>query len=374
MPLHPPIEPYDTGVLTTDDGQALYWETCGNPNGRPVLYLHGGPGSGCSAGARRYFDPERYRIVLFDQRGCGRSRPLPTDPDVDLERTQTTQLLLDDIERLRELLAIPSWVVKGGSWGSTLALAYAQAHPQRVEALLLAAVATTTEREVRWITEDMRRIFPAEWDRFAEAVPAPLRGTRLVDAYATLLADPDPAVREHAAREWCRWEDVHVSLAPGHRPSSRYEDPAFRARRSRGPGSPAGTGSSGSWRCGCRRFVDDQLASMNHCHRRSGHDPTAGEETARRDAVWRDAAWARWHHRWPGRSTASACGSRAAPMSTTRSRSSTTPETPSVQVPLRGAAGLPATGPAPGPAGPATPPPTPRPAGVAVRLTTRRRQ
>ncbi|WP_226365069.1 prolyl aminopeptidase [Pseudonocardia sp. ICBG162] len=228
MPLYPPIEPYDAGTLTTVDGQALYWETCGNPDGRPALDLHGGPGSGASAGTRRYYDPERYRIVLLDQRGCGRSRPLASDPAVDLGRTQTTQLLLDDIERLRELLAVPSWVVQGGSWGSTLALAYAQAHPERVDALVLAAVVTTTEREIRWVTEDMRRIFPAAWDRFADAVPAHLRGTRLVDAYATLLADPDPAVREDAAREWCRWEDTHVSLAPGHLPSRRYEDPAFR--------------------------------------------------------------------------------------------------------------------------------------------------
>ncbi len=166
--------------------------------------------------------------MLLDQRGCGRSRPLASDPGVDLGRTQTTQLLLDDIERLRELLAIHSWVVRGGSWGSTLALAYAQAHPQRVDALVLAAVTTTTGREVRWVTEDMRRIFPSAWDRFAGAVPAHLRGIRLVDAYATLLADPDPAVREDAAREWCRWEDTHVSLAPGHRPSRRSEDPATR--------------------------------------------------------------------------------------------------------------------------------------------------
>ncbi|WP_224388340.1 alpha/beta fold hydrolase [Pseudonocardia sp. ICBG1293] len=194
MPRYPPIEPYDAGTLTTTDGQSLYWETCGNPRGHPALHLHGGPGSGSTAGARRYFDPERYRIVLFDQRGCGRSRPLASDPDVDLGRTQTTQLLLDDIERLRELLAIPSWVVRGGSWGTTLALAYARAHPQRVDALVLAAVTTTTAREVRWITEDMRRIFPAAWDRFAGAVPAHLRGTPLVDAYATLLADPDPEV------------------------------------------------------------------------------------------------------------------------------------------------------------------------------------
>ncbi|MEJ8281636.1 prolyl aminopeptidase [Pseudonocardia spirodelae] len=228
MSLFPRIEPHDAGTLTTDDGQSVHWESCGRPDGRPVLYLHGGPGSGAGTGARRYADPRRCRIVLFDQRGCGRSRPSAADPAVDLLRTNTTAHLLSDIEQLRTLLGIRSWTVLGVSWGSTLALAYADAHRDRVDALVLAAVVTTSQREVRWITEDMGRLFPREWERFAAAVPPSLRGARLVDAYAAMLADPDAGVRERAAREWCRWEDAHVSLAPGHRPDPRYDDPRFR--------------------------------------------------------------------------------------------------------------------------------------------------
>jgi len=212
----------------TSDGQSIYWECCGNPDGQPALYLHGGPGSGAAPRARRYFDPERFRVVLFDQRGCGRSRPSAADPDVDLARTNTTQHQLADIEQLRELHGISSWVVLGVSWGSTLALAYAQTHPQRVSGLVLAAVTNTTEREVRWITEDMGRVFPEQWSRFADAVLPHLRGERIVDAYAEMLADADPAVREHAAREWCAWEDVHVSLAPGYSPDPRFQDPEIR--------------------------------------------------------------------------------------------------------------------------------------------------
>ncbi|MFP5022407.1 prolyl aminopeptidase [Pseudonocardia phyllosphaerae] len=228
MPLHPPVEPYDSGTLHTDDGQSIHWETSGNPDGRPALFVHGGPGGTPGPGSRRYFDPERYRLVLFHQRGCGRSLPSAGDPAVDLGRTNTTQHLITDIERLRELLSVPSWTVLGVSWGATLALAYAEALPERVDALVLAAVTNTSEREVRWITEDMARIFPAEWARLDEAVPDRHRRDRVVDSYAEMLADPDPAVRELAAREWCRWEDTHVSLAPGHQPSPRYEDPDFR--------------------------------------------------------------------------------------------------------------------------------------------------
>ncbi|MFD1516337.1 prolyl aminopeptidase [Pseudonocardia yunnanensis] len=227
MSLFPSIEPYASGMLDVGDGQSVYWECCGNPHGKPALYLHGGPGGGSRPGARRYFDPERFRVVLFDQRGCGRSRPSAADPRTDL-RVNTTHHLLEDIEKLRELHKIEAWVVLGVSWGTTLGLAYAQAHPERVSGLVLAGVTTTSTREVQWITEDVGRIFPREWGRFAAAVPAQLRDQRLVDAYATLLTDPDPLVREHAAREWCLWEDAHVSLTPGHRPNPRYEDPDFR--------------------------------------------------------------------------------------------------------------------------------------------------
>ncbi len=225
MPSSP--APDTTGTLDVGDGQSLAWECCGNPQGRLALYLHGGPGSGVAPWARRFFDLTRLRVVLFDQRGCGRSRPSAGDPHTDLA-VNTTRHLVSDIEKLRELHEIEMWTVVGLSWGSTLALAYAQAHPNRVNGLVLAAVTTTSAREVRWVTEDVGRLFPQEWDRFAAAVPDELRDRSLIDAYAVLLADHDPVVRERAAREWCRWEDTHVSLAPGHRPDPRYDDPHFR--------------------------------------------------------------------------------------------------------------------------------------------------
>ena len=178
------------------------------------------------------FDPDRYNAVLFDQRGAGRSRPLASEPDVDLS-SNTTGHLITDIELLREHLGVERWTVLGMSWGSTLGLAYAEAHPERVRALILALVTTTSRREVEWITRGVGRIFPREWDRFACAVPPILRHLPLVDAYATLLFDPDPAVRDRAAREWCAWEDAHVSLAPDHTRNPRYDDPEFRLRFAR---------------------------------------------------------------------------------------------------------------------------------------------
>jgi proline iminopeptidase len=223
----PPIEPYDSGMLDVDDRHRIYWECCGNPAGKPALFLHGGPGSGSSAGQRRFFNPNLYRVVLFDQRGCGRSRPLASEPDADLG-TNTTAHLIADIEALRAMHGVDRWTILGLSWGTTLGLAYAQSFPRRVSALVLGFVTTTSRREVQWVTEDVGRIFPREWERFAQAVPERLRHLRLVDAYATMLADPDAAVRDHAAREWCLWEDAHVSLTPGHTPSLRYRDPVFR--------------------------------------------------------------------------------------------------------------------------------------------------
>jgi len=193
----------------------------------PRHFLHGGPGSGCSAGQRHFFDPGLYRAVLFDQRGSGRSRPLASSPDADLS-TNTTAHLIADIEMLRVMLGVDRWTVLGLSWGTTLGLAYAEAHPQRVRAMVLGFVTTTSRREVQWITEDVARIFPREWDRFANAVPDHLRHLSLVDAYAAMLSDGDPAVRDQAASEWCAWEDAHVSLTPGHVPNPRFQDPDFR--------------------------------------------------------------------------------------------------------------------------------------------------
>ncbi|MDQ3541022.1 MAG: prolyl aminopeptidase [Chloroflexota bacterium] len=228
----PVVDPFDSGMLQVGDGHRVYWECCGNPDGKPAIYLHGGPGSGASPGQRRFFDPDVYRVVLFDQRGSGRSRPLADDPDADLS-ANTTAHLIADIEALRRHHGVETWTILGLSWGTTLGLAYAQSYPQRVNAMVLALVTTTSRREVEWLTRDVGRIFPLEWDRFAAAVPDTLRHLPLVDAYATLLFDSDPAIREHAAREWCTWEDAHVSLAPGHRPSPRFEDPEFRLRFAR---------------------------------------------------------------------------------------------------------------------------------------------
>lgn len=226
-PPYPPVEPHETGLLDVGDGHALYWEVCGNPDGRPAVVLHGGPGSGCSPGMRRYFDPERYRVVLFDQRNCGRSVPSATEPQVDLS-TNTTPHLVADIEALREHVGVDRWLVWGGSWGVTLGLAYAERHPERVTELVLLAVTNGTRREVEWITRDMGRVFPREWERFRDGVRPADRDGDLCAAYGRLLHDPDPAVRARAAQDWCDWEDVHVSLAPDAEPRLSVADPAFQ--------------------------------------------------------------------------------------------------------------------------------------------------
>lgn len=224
---YPVVAPDATGCLDVGDGQTVYWETVGNPEGTPALWLHGGPGSGSSPGARRLFDPDAYRAVLFDQRGCGRSRPLADHPGADLS-TNTTTHLIEDIEQLRSHLGVERWVVAGVSWGVTLALAYAQAHPQRVSAMALAAVTAGTRREIDWITRDMRRVFPREWDDFAAVLPERDRAGDLAAGYGRLLADQTPGVAEAAATAWCRWEDTHVSLMPGWQPDPRYQDAQFR--------------------------------------------------------------------------------------------------------------------------------------------------
>jgi proline iminopeptidase len=225
--LYPPIEPHESGMLDVGDGHALYWEVCGDPEGKPAVVLHGGPGSGCTPEARRYFDPARYRVVLFDQRNAGRSLPSATEPQVDLS-ANTTQHLVADIERLRVHLGVDRWLVRGGSWGVTLALAYAEAHPGRVTELVLAAITNGTRREVTWMTRDMGRVFPREWEWFRDGVPAVDRHGDLPAAYGRLLHDPDPAVRAKAAQDWCDWEDTHVSLAPDHQPRLSVADAGFQ--------------------------------------------------------------------------------------------------------------------------------------------------
>lgn len=225
-------EPYDQGMLDVGDGQLVYWEVCGNPEGKPAVVLHGGPGSGAGAFWLRFFDLAKYRVVLFDQRGCGRSTPDAAGPDADLS-TNTTWHLVADIERLREHLGIEKWLVLGASWGATLGFAYAEQHPSAVSEMVLFSVTSTTPREVEWITREMGRIFPEEWRRFRDVVPAGERDGNLALAYSRLLHDPDPAVRDRAARAWCEWEDTHVSTYQGYKPDPRYEDAVFRLRFAR---------------------------------------------------------------------------------------------------------------------------------------------
>lgn len=224
---YPEIEPYDTGMLDVGDGNLVYWEAAGNPRGKPAVVLHGGPGSGSNPGMRRFYDPSAYRIVQFDQRGCGRSTPHASDLSTDLS-VNTTEHLLADMERLRNHLQIDRWQVHGLSWGATLALAYAERHPEVVTEIILVAVTSGRRREIDWITQDVGRIFPEEWARFRAGVPEPERDARLVEAYARLLNDPDAAVRDQAAQDWCAWEDAHVSMAPDHRPNPRWQDRTFR--------------------------------------------------------------------------------------------------------------------------------------------------
>ena len=194
-----------------------------DPDGRAAVALHGGPGSGCAPWWRELFDPAAYRIVLFDQRGAGGSVPDAADPATDLS-VNTTHHLIADLERLRAHLGIERWLVLGGSWGSTLALAYAQRHPERVTELVLFSVATTTRREVAWLTRGVGSRFPRAWARFAAGVPDE---PDLATAYARALADPER--REQAARDWCAWEDAHV----GGPHDPRYDDPRFRLRFAR---------------------------------------------------------------------------------------------------------------------------------------------
>lgn len=215
--LYPEIEPYDHGMLDVGDGNRIYWESCGNPQGKPALVLHGGPGSGCSKRMRRYFDPNAYRIVLFDQRNCGRSLPHASDPTTDLS-TNTTEHLLRDIEQLRQHLGIERWLIFGGSWGSTLGLAYAERHPQRVTEIVLVGVTTTRRSEIQWLYYGVAPLFPAEYAQFRAGVPLAERNGDLVAAYRQLLHHPDPTVRSQAAMNWVTWEDSLVSADPAYRP------------------------------------------------------------------------------------------------------------------------------------------------------------
>jgi proline iminopeptidase len=208
--VYPMIEPLDSGMVEVGDGHRVYWEVCGNPDGKPALVLHGGPGSGCTPGMRRFFDPSAYRIVLFDQRMSGRSTPHAAEPGADLS-ANTTEHLIADVERLREHLGVDRWLVFAASWGSVLGLVYAERFPHRVSEMVHAGVATGRRAETDLLTTGLGPMFPQAHARFRELVPSgdPAAG------YLELLLDPDPAVHLRAAREWCAWEDALQPLSPG---------------------------------------------------------------------------------------------------------------------------------------------------------------
>jgi proline iminopeptidase len=220
----PPTEPYDHGLLDVGDGNRVYWEQCGNPAGKPALRVHGGPGSGLKPGGGRSFDPQRYRIVNFDQRGCGRSRPHASDPATDMS-VNTTEHLLADMELLREHLGIDRWLLAGGSWGSTLILAYAERHPERVSEIVIPGVTTTRRSEIDWLYRGVRRYFPEEWERFRAGVPEADCDGDLVAAYARLMESPDAAVRAKATANWLAWEDAVVSQEPQGIPNAYSDRP-----------------------------------------------------------------------------------------------------------------------------------------------------
>jgi proline iminopeptidase len=222
MPRFPVIEPYESGLLDVGDGQRIYWEQCGDPDGVPVLRVHGGPGSGCTAGQRGGLDPAAFRTILFDQRNCGRSLPHAADPEVDLS-SNTTWNLVADMERLREHLGVERWILYGSSWGSTLILAYAERHPGRVTAAVITAVTTTRRSEIAWLYEGVGRFFPREWERFRDHVPEAERGEDvfgLLAAYGRMAADPDPLVRAGAVASWLDWEDTVISMEPNGTPNA----------------------------------------------------------------------------------------------------------------------------------------------------------
>jgi proline iminopeptidase len=225
--VYPEIEPFDHGLLEVGDGNLVYWETCGNPQGKPAVVFHGGPGSGCSPWFRTLFDPSAYLVVLFDQRNCGRSKPHASDPAADLS-ANTTQNLIADAELLRQRLDVDHWLVLGGSWGSTLALAYAETRPDRVTEMVLAGVTTGRKSEFDWLFRGgVALLFPEQWEKLLAALPRSERDGDIVDAYHRLLNDQDPEVRRRAVQAWCLWESATPAWPPTDSLAERFEDPDY---------------------------------------------------------------------------------------------------------------------------------------------------
>jgi proline iminopeptidase len=214
--LYPKIEANHSGMIGVGNGHRLYYEESGNPGGKAVVFLHGGPGGGCNEDMRRFFNPDVYRIVLFDQRGCGKSTPHAS------QENNTTWDLVGDIEILREALQVERWQVFGGSWGSTLALAYAQTHPGRVSELVLRGIFTARRAEVSWLYQyGTSEFFPERWERFLEPIPGPERDD-LVSAYYRQLTAEDSDARLFAARAWAQWEAGAMALVPDDRVLSMF--------------------------------------------------------------------------------------------------------------------------------------------------------
>ncbi len=219
--LYPPIEPYASGMLDVGDGHSIYYERVGTPGAKPAVFLHGGPGAGCSADHRRLFDPSRYDLLLFDQRGCGRSTP-----HAEL-RANTTWHLVDDIERLRALVGVEKWLVFGGSWGSTLGLAYAETHPGHVSALILRGIFMATHAEARWYYQfGASQMFPDKWERFLAPIPEAERDD-MVAAYNRRLTGDDPVAQLEAAKAWSLWEGETITLLPSPDLSSAHGEDHF---------------------------------------------------------------------------------------------------------------------------------------------------
>lgn len=218
---YPPIDPYETGSVDVGDGHTVYFERCGTPGAKPAVFLHGGPGGGISPKHRQLFDPTRYDVLLFDQRGCGRSTP-----HAALE-ANTTWHLVADMERLREMIGVERWLVFGGSWGSTLALAYAQTHPERVSEMVLRGIFTASHRELQWYYQyGASEIFPDLWEDFVAPIPLDERGD-LRAAYRRRLTGEDEAMRLKAAEAWSMWEGRTLTLLPDAQVSSGFSDPHF---------------------------------------------------------------------------------------------------------------------------------------------------
>jgi proline iminopeptidase len=216
--LYPPIEPYETGMLDVGDGHRIHYERVGRRGAKPAVFLHGGPGAGIAPDYRRLFDPERYDVLLFDQRGCGRSTPY-----ANLD-ANTTWHLVADIERLRELAGVERWLVFGGSWGSTLALAYAETHPARVSELVVRGIYTVTKAELDWYYQfGVSQMFPEKWERFLAPIPEAERGD-LIAAYRRRLTGEDPAAQLEAAKAWTIWEGETITLLPNAGFTAQYSD------------------------------------------------------------------------------------------------------------------------------------------------------